>query len=330
MINTSPSKPRAYSIPPRYEPNVSSGAMTPGPVPSISRRYPDTPPQTRATPDMGLGIENRLSARKQRQRLAFDPARCPSDLGPTPPASGSSTPYNASTARRRSSRGTGKKGLEAPTLTSIREPRLSELTTWILTELETSVAGVCRPALELDSPVLQVIRLSPRERQVPRTASRGPLGLHSNLNGPLSSHPPSAPATQQCPPEKLIVALRAVFPHADNQLLLRRVLATHLALRFVSEIHVLFSTSLTTVPSRHSSKHVPFKARAILGLPPMTSRTPQPSCWWRPENTWSERVEVLKSSLEGELEILISGAMASRSTVNKLISAVGEVADRIQ
>lgn len=326
MITASPTKPRVYSIPRRRESHVPSEERTSNSAPGIPRPYPDTPPQSPTTPKIGPGIDVGLKAREQRQRLASRSAQASSAIGPTtPPTSGSSTPYNAHTARYCPNQVMGLRRPDTPTPISIAEPQLSELSTWILTELETSMATVSRPALKLDSPVLQVIRRPARERQMPRTACKVPLSRYARLDGPPTGHPSSTYAAHQFSDDKSILALKRVFPQADNQHLCS-ILATHLALGFVFELQFLFNSSLISPSSSHIPQQVPIKARAMLGLHPTTSRPPLPS-FWRPERSWKERVEVLKSSLEREMEMLVNDAIAPKSMVDRLVKAVGEMAD---
>ena len=102
-----------------------------------------------------------------------------------------STPWSTGTVRHISQTTTGicRPGTPRPPLATT--PQLSELTTWILTELEVSIKR--NADLQLDSPVLVQIRLPPGQRKLPRTPPTIPLSRFSGFGCPLSSHPPPTP-----------------------------------------------------------------------------------------------------------------------------------------
>lgn len=316
------------------------------PARGLSIPYPHTPPPTPASSEsvIGLGIESVVDRKYDE---AYERIKAKSTWTQTPP---DSNPSSASTVRRVPPERAPPVRADTPRPTAPVQPQLSELTSWIITELEASFASIPQVTLQLESPAILQICLPAGQRKVPRqTPPTLPLGRylsrHSNLNGPLSSHPPrsssefhlEAASPRLCPiltTDITMRPLRIIFPHASSRLL-SSLQATYLALHYISTIHLSlppscsspFSCTETHSPSSPNLSYIPAKARAMLGLQTPTTRPGLPASWTRPETRgWRERIEDLESKLRNDAVRLIRLCEGSDLGKNEaLVRAVGQI-----
>ena len=222
--------------------------------------------------------------------------------------------------------------------------QLTDVTSWIIAELEASLASIPPISLRLDSPVILQICLPAGQRRVPRlTLPTLPLSRFPVFDGPLSSHPTHSPfgsdlqaTSPPIPPSPThLRSLRIVFPHASSQLL-SSLQATYLALEYVSTIHL--SSPSSSSPLFHAETHsplstnmpyIPAKARAMLGLQTPTTRPGLPPSWTRLElRGWRERIEKLEGKLAREVVRFVRVCEGSDLGENEaLVRAVGEIID---
>ena len=222
--------------------------------------------------------------------------------------------------------------------------QLTDVTYWIIMELEASLASIPPISLRLDSPVILQICLPAGQRKVPRpTMPTLPLSCFSDFDGPLSSHPTHPPfgsdlqaTSPPIPPSPThLRSLRIVFPHASTQLL-SSLQATYLALQYVSTIHLPSASSFpplfyaeTHSPLSTNMPYIPAKARAMLGLQTRTTRPGLPASWTRLElRGWRERVENLEGKLRREVVRFVRMCEGSGLGENEaLVRAVEEIID---
>ena len=217
------------------------------------------------------------------------------------------------------------------------QSQLGELTSWIITELEASVAGESQVNLQLDSPVILQLCLPAGQRRVPKkTISTLPLSRYSNFNGPLSSHPThssgnlplhiTSPQVSPIPGTNPIIrSLHDIFPHAASHVL-SSLQAIYLALHYVAAIRQPSPSSCPS-PSSNSMPYIPSKARAMLGLQIPTTRPGLPASWTRPETQgWRARIEDLECKLSSEAMRVVRICQGSHLGKDEsLVRAVGQV-----
>ena len=222
--------------------------------------------------------------------------------------------------------------------------QLTDVTFWIVMELEASLASIPPISLRLDSPVILQIRLPAEQRRVPRrTLPTLSLSRFLDFDGPLSSHPTHSPfrsdlqaTSPAIPPSPAYLrSLRIIFPHASSQLL-SSLQATYLALHYVSTIHLPSPSSFsplfhakTCSPLSTNMPYIPAKARAMLGLQSQTTRPGLPASWTRLElRGWRERIENLEGKLKREVVRFVRMCEGSALGENEaLVRAVGEIID---
>lgn len=355
-VTVSPIKPQLVSIPLRRVTTTN----TPPSAPLTHREqiipntFPATPPDTPAW-SVGLGIDSYKASQQEKERLAFKKIKARPTWNVMPPTVIISTPDSVETLRNVPQVLTPKARPDTPRPFQTPVPQLSELTIWILTELEHSLSNREPEKLWLNSPVIQQLRLPSTERRVPRSSPPALPLSRSSTHKPLSSHPISIPVqTSNLPNSRSapLLALRTIFPRATHSLL-DTLQATTLALHHVSSIY-LPSTSHSPghcsppYPSPSSSlprntplqppdiSYVPSKARAMLGLQPSTTSRPVrptlPRSWLRPQVlSWGERVEGLEVGLGREVGRLVGQCLTGDMHGEKgevegpLVRAVGEV-----
>lgn len=339
-IRTSPSKPQMISTLRRRATIDPFEKATPVcPDRGFVIPFPHTPPRTPASsePVVGLGIASIVDRTHDE---AYERIKAKPTWTQTPP---SSNPSSTGTVRRVPAETSHPFRADTPRPTAPVQPQLSELTSWIIIELEASVAKIPQVNLQLDSPVIIQIYLPARQRRVPRkTPQTLPLSRYSNFNGPLSSHPTKsscripmqAPSPPASPTPTTMRSLHIIFPHASAQLL-SSLQATYLALHYISTIHLPSPSTASPVSSfieTHSPlspnmSYIPSKARAMLGLQAPTTRPGLPASWTQPETRgWRERIEDLKCKLRSEVVRLIRTCEGSDLGTNEaLVRAVGEV-----
>ena len=295
--------------------------------------YPDTPPPTPASSQsmVGLGIE---SAADWKYDEAYKRIKARRTWTQTPP---SSNPSSTGTVRRVAPGSTPPLRADTPRPTASAQSQLSELTSWIITELEASVASEPQVNLQLDSPVIvQLCRPAGRRRVPNKTTFTLPRSGYSNFNGPLSSHPahPScklplhvtSPQVSPIPFTNLIMrSLHDIFPHAASPVL-SSLQAIYLALHYVATIRQPSPSSCSS-PSSHGMPYIPAKARAMLGLQTPTTRPGLPAPWTRPETQgWRARIEDLECKLSSEAVRVVRICQGSHLGKDKsLVRAVGQV-----
>lgn len=342
-VTSSPTKPQLISIP-RRRATTTTAPSTPSShhEQMIPNFFPSTPPDTPATP-LGLGIDSLEPSKKEKERLAFEKIKARPTWTSTPPAFTISTPDSAETLRLIPHPKFPKPRPDTPRPSLSPAPQLSELTTWMLTELEHCICGQLPGNLQLSSPVIQQLRLPPAQRRVPRYPPLPPTLPMSQYStySPLSSHPPTTPPPTANPQSGsmssvTLLALRTIFPQASLPLL-DTLQAAILALHHVSSIYLPSSTSLSQSsrsPSRNTPNsyslsssqgipldfsdisYIPSKARAMLGLSPSTTARPVrptlPNSWLRPQiMSWGKRVEELELGLGTEVGRLVRECLAS-------------------
>ena len=222
--------------------------------------------------------------------------------------------------------------------------QLTDVTSWIIMELEASLASIPPISLRLDSPVILQICLPARLRRVPRRKSPTlPLNRFSGFDGPLSSHPThssfrsdlQATSPSMPPSPTHLHSLRIIFPHASSQLL-SSLQATYLALHYVATIHLpspssfsplYYSETRSSLPT--NMPYIPAKARAMLGLQTPITRPGLPASWTRLElRGWRERIQNLEGKLRREVVRFIRMCEGSDLGENEaLLRAVGEIID---
>ena len=305
--------------------------------------YPDTPPPTPASSEsmVGLGIESAAADWKYDE--AYKRIKARRTWTQTPP---SSNPSSTGTVRRVAPETTPPLRADTPRPTAATQSQLSEPTSWIITELEASVASESQVNLQLDSPVILQICLPVGQRRVPKkTVPTLPLSRYSNFNGPLSSHPTHSscklplhvisPQVSPIPFTNTIMrSLHDIFPHAASQVL-SSLQAIYLALHYVATIRQPSPSSCsspspyikTRSPSSHSMPYIPSKARAMLGLQTPTTRPGLPASWTRPETQgWRARIEELECKLSSEAVRVVRICQGSHLGKDEsLVRAVGQV-----
>ena len=295
--------------------------------------YPDTPPPTPASSQstVGLGIE---SAADWKYDEAYKRIKARRTWTQTPP---SSNPSSTGTVRRVAPGSTPPLRADTPRPTASTQSQLSELTSWIITELEASVASEPQVNLQLDSPVILQLCRPPGQRRVPnKTIFTLPRSGYSNFNGPLSSHPahPSrklplhvtSPQVSPIPFTNLIMrSLHDIFPHTASPVL-SSLQAIYLALHYVATIRQPSPSSYSS-PSSHGMPYIPSKARAMLGLQTPTTRPGLPAWWTRPETQgWRARIEDLECKLSSEAVRVVRKCQGSHLGKDEsLVRAVGQV-----
>ena len=301
--------------------------------------YPHTPPPTLASSESVAGLELTSVVDKEYDEV-HERIKARPTWNQTPPMS---NPWQAATVRRGTPDTTVPVGAVPLGTTA---PDQTQITSWIIMELEEWVASIPQVNLQLDSPVMIQICLQAGQRGVPKkTLPKLPLSRYSNFNGPLSSHPTHSPFNNHLqiafPPifpasPSNLRSLRIIFPHASSQLL-SSLQATYLALRYISTIHLPspsscfppFSCSKTHTPLSPTMPYIPAKARAMLGLQTPTTRPGLPASWRRPETRgWRERIENLECKLRREVTRLIRMCEGSNFGKNDaLVRAVGQIVD---
>lgn len=308
----------------------------------LSNPYPHTPPSPPASSGsvVGLGIESTIDKKYDE---AYERIKAKSTWTQTPP---SSNPSSTGTVRHVLQEQPPPVRADTPKLTASVQPQLSELTVWIVTELEATVASIPRVDLQLNSPVILLIRLPADQRRVPRrTPPILPLSRCSNLPRPLSSHPTqlscnfplqaaSSPDLPILPTNITMRSLHIIFPDASLQIL-SSLQATYLALHYISAIRLPspspcsspFHCIETHSPLSPNMSYIPAKARAMLGLQTPTTRPGLPLSWTRPESRgWRQRIEDLECKLRSEVVRSVSLCEGSDLGKNEaLMRAVGQV-----
>lgn len=342
-IRTSPSKPQVISTLRRRATIHPFEKATPVcPDHGFSVSYPHTPPSTPAFSEsvVGLGIKSVIDKKHEE---AYERIKAKPTWTQTPP---SSNPSSTGTVRRVPAETTPPVRADTPRPAAPVQPQLSELTSWIITELEASIAETPQINLQLDSPVILQICLPAGQRRIPRkTPQTLPLSRYSNFNGPLYSHPTNSsskfpmqapsPNSPPAPPTNISMrSLHIIFPYASSQLL-SSLQATYLALHYIATIHLpspatrspASSFIETNSPLSPKMSYIPAKARAMLGLEIPTTRPALPVSWTRPETrAWRERIEELKCKLRSEVVRLIGTCEGSDLGRNEaLVRAVGEI-----
>lgn len=352
-VTSSPTKPQLISIPLCRDTTATTLPSAP-PIhheQTIPNIFPATPPETPVCSiDFGTGPHE--ASQRGKERLAFEKIKA----RPTWTAVTISTPDSTKTLRDIPPVSTPKARPDTPRPFHTPVPQLSELTIWILTELEHSLSSHQREKLQLNSLVIQQLRLPSTQRRVPRSPPPTlPLSRFSTYN-PLSSHPPSISVQTSNPPctsSAPLLALRTIFPRAPLSLL-DALQATILALHHVSSIYLPspsqspshssppYPPSPSPSPSQNTPlqspdiSFIPSKARAMLGLQPSTTSRPMrptlPSSWLRPQVlSWGERVEELEVGLGREVGKLIATCLAGEvrgergNIEGPLVKALGEV-----
>ena len=296
--------------------------------------YPDTPPPTPASSKsmVGLGIESAAADWKYDE--AYRRIKTRPTWTQTPP---SSNPSSTGTVRCVAPERTPPPRAGTPRPMASTQSQLSELTSWIITELEASVASEPQVKLQLDSPVILQLCLPAGQRRVPKkTISTLPLSRYSHFNGPLSSHPThssgklplhvTSPQVSSTPVTNLTMrSLHDIFPHAASQVL-SSLQAIYLALHYVAAIRQPSPSSCSS-PSSHSMPYIPSKARAMLGLQTPTTRPGLPASWTRPETQgWRARIEDLECKLSSEAMRVVRICQGSHLGKDEsLVRAVGQV-----
>ena len=255
---------------------------------------------------VGLGIESIVDNKYDE---AYERIKAKSTWTQTPP---SSNPSSTGTVRHILREKTPPVRADTLRSTASIQPPVSDLNVWILRELEALVASIPHVNLQLDSPVILLIRLPAEQRRVPRKTPPT-LPLSRYFPSPLSSHPthPSfefplqAASLPKLPNNPTMRSLHIIFPDASLQIL-SSLQATYLALHYISTIR-LPSPSPRSSPSHCIETHsplfpnmsyIPAKARAMLGLQTPTTRPGLPLSWTRPESRgWRERIEELECKL---------------------------------
>ena len=334
-IRTSPSKPQVVSTPcHRPAINLCETMMPVCPDRGHSIPCPDTPPPTPASSQsmVGLGIESAAADWKYDE--AYKRIKARPTWTQTPP---SSNPSSKGTGRRVAPENTPLLRAGTPKPPASTQAQLSELTSWIITELEASVASDPQVNLQLDSPVILQLCLPAGQRRVPKkTISTLPLSRYSKFNGPLSSHPThssgnfslhvNSPQLSSIPFTTLIMrSLHDIFPHAASQVL-SSLQAIHLALHYVAAIRQASPSSCFS-PSSHSMPYIPSKARAMLGLQTPMTRPGLPASWTQPETQgWRARLEDLECKLSSEAVRVVRICQGSHLGKDEsLVRAVGQV-----
>ena len=296
--------------------------------------YPDTPPPTPASSQSMVGLGIKSAAADWKYDEAYRRIKARPTWTQTPPSSNLSS---TGTVRCVAPERTTPTRAGTPRPTASPQSQLSELTSWIITELEASVASEPQVNLQLDSPVILQLCLPAGQRRVPKkTASTLPLGCYSNFNGPLSSHPThssgklplhvASPQVSPIPVTNLIMrSLHDIFPYAASQVL-SSLQAIYLALHYVAAIRPPSPSSCSS-PSSHSMPYIPSKARAMLGLQTPTTRPSLPASWTQPETQrWRARIEDLECKLSSEAMRVVRICQGSRLGKDEsLVRAVGQV-----
>ena len=302
----------------------------------LSVSYPHTPPATPASPKSASGLGT-ASVRDRTYNEAYERIKAKATWIQTPPNSNSSS---TATVRHFPSHTSPLVRADTPRPMASDEAQLSDLTPWIVMELEATVASIPRVNLQIDSPVILQICLPVDHHSVPKkTQPILPLSRYSNFNGPLSSHPTHTPSSFPLPsslvfhaPSNSTNPLHSIFPRASSHLL-SSLRATYLALHYVSTVHLAspstrpFSHTETPSPLSSDIPYIPAKARAMLGLQIPTTRPGLPAAWMRPETRgWRERIESLEHKLRREVARLIRMCEGSDFGKNEaLIRAVGQI-----
>ena len=343
-IRTSPSKPQVICTPrrrattDRFETTtpVYPGRGLPFPYP------PQTPPPSLASPesvvDLGIGSVADKSCDEGYIRIKARPTWTQ--------RTSYSNPSSITTVRRVLPDKHSRNRADKPSSTAPDRLQLTQVTLWIIAELEGFVDSIPQVSLQLDSPVILQICLPAGQRRVSRsTLPTLPLSRSSKLHGPLSSHPIHSPRKDHLqaisppfPPTSPaeLRSLRVIFPHASSQLL-SSLQATYLALRYISTIRLpppssCFPLSLYTKthsPLSTNMPYIPAKARAMLGLQTPTTRPALPASWPRPEiRGWRQRIKDLECKLEKE--VVRFTRMCEGSDLGKneaLVRAIAEIID---
>lgn len=244
---------------------------------------------------------------------------------------------------------------------SIRTALQHQPLDWILDELEFVVENFPGVRLQLNSPVIQHLRLPNADRLVTEwrlgnslSQSKIPHSRYS-LFRPLSSHPVTSRTSQD--PRDVIFqnsnlaifdalhpdlltdptfcALRTIFPDAELPTL-ECLQATYLALNYLSLTDPPSFTrpcSLSSSPRAEYLSTVPPKARAMLGIQPLASIPLPKTPWFSPETPelgddgLRERIGNLVVRLRdmvGDLLAVIGGRRLE-GWDSAFLSAVGEV-----
>ncbi|KAL6713575.1 hypothetical protein ACLMJK_009040 [Lecanora helva] len=305
------------SIRRRHANTVSS----PSDAPSDRERAPVTSPSPNI-PDkaMGLGIGVSQSDQPAKEDQAFARIKTRPTWSTSLSASGL---QETATVRRVSQTTVPRDTSFVPGMPKTQAPQLSELTTWILLELEKCIRLAPPMTLSLDSQVIQQIRLPAVERRVPRSGVSSPSNRFSGCQKLPAGHSPPP-----LPPSDPLPSLQTIFPTAPIPLL-SSLQATYLALHHVSAISLLppstpsippqeatnafrqLPAPVSSCPSSTSEhSYIPAKARAMSGLHPGSPTRPRlPTSWLKkcegPRN-WFERIEDLEAGLEKEVKRLLA------------------------
>ena len=301
---------------------------------------PHTPPPILSSPKsvFGLGIESTVD--KEFDELHKIVEARPTWTQTTP----NSKLLSTATVRRVPPNTPSQARAITPRPTAPDRLQLTDVTSWIIMELEASFASIPPISLRLDNPVILQICLPAGQRRVPRrTIPTLPSSRFSDFNGPLSSHPNHSPFKSDLqvtpppiPPSPThLRSLRIIFPDASSQLL-SSLQATYLALHYVSTIHLPSPSSFSPLfpaethsPLSTNMPYIPAKARAMLGLQTPTTRPGLPASWTRLElRGWRERIENLEGKLRREVVRFVRMCEGSDLGENEaLVRAVGEIID---
>ncbi|MCJ1263325.1 hypothetical protein MMC22_003195 [Lobaria immixta] len=348
----SPSKPQIISITRRSSSfqNMSSFQTESR---FVSNPFPVTPPETPVR-DQKLrnGIGNILEPERthairgnpsDKIKLCVTPPNMPFSSHCIPECQGSDVSYGSSRS-------------------SIRTSLRHQPWDWILDELEFTVTNFPRVRLQLNSPVIQHLRLPDadffvkkwRERNA-SSPSKLPHSRYSIFKS-LSSHP-ATPQGAQIPrgflqnsnlaafdslhPDPLtdptVCALQTIFPNAELPAL-ECLQATYLALNYLLLTQPPSFTPPCFLPSSPGGKYplslstVPPKAREMLGIQPPASNS-LPKTWFNPQTLQSgdnglrKRIDDLVERLRDMVGDLLGELGKKRPGMcdNAILTAVGEV-----
>lgn len=319
---------------------------------SVSNPFPVTPPETPATDQkVRNGIGN-VPEQERTHRIKGNPSD-KIKLCVTPP----NTPFSSHCILECKGSDVSHGSSRSSIRTSLRQQPLD----WILDELEFTITNFPRLRLQLNSPVIQHLRLPDvdyfiekwRERYA-SSPSKLPHSRYSIFKS-LSSHP-ATPQSAQIPrdlqnynlaafdslhPDPLtdptVCALQTIFPNAELPAL-ECLQATYLALNYLLLTQPPYFTRPSFLPSSPGEGYplslstVPPKAREMLDIQPPTSIS-QPKTWFYPQTLESgddglrKRIDDLVARLRNMVGDLLGEFRKKKLGIydNAFLTAVGEV-----
>lgn len=333
---TSPSRPQIISIT-RRPFSLQDTTSFQYESRSVSNPFPVTPPET---PARDQTVRNGIRKELEPERTHAIRGN-PSDkikVHVTPPNS----PFSSYRITESHQSGVSYESSKRSTPATLRHQPLD----WILHELELAAANFPRLRLQLNSPVIHLLRLPNSDRLVTERplgkalSPPGPPHSRYSIFRPLSSHP-ITPRSPQIPRDILIqnsnlaifdplhpdpltdptlCALQTIFPNAELPAL-ESLQATYLALNYLSFTYPPSSTDPRLLSSSPGAEYplkfstVPPKARAMLGIQPPTSDTPPLS---RFDSQKSEHGDDGMRQRIGDLVVRL------RDMVDDLLGEIGE------